>query len=136
MTMDDGDLSEIELASDGDGISLIGERGPVEESIAANGLRSRQLDLSKLKTAFGASAAVAKAGAAIEANSSRWMKSCWNLLSNPVDFEQREGRVHRFMGHAERKNGPTRIGRTCCSRRRGHGTPRSLPRSRLPSPND
>lgn len=28
----------------------------------------------------------------------------WNLPSNPVDFEQREGRVHRFMGHAVRKN--------------------------------
>lgn len=28
----------------------------------------------------------------------------WNLPSNPVDLEQREGRVHRFMGHAIRKN--------------------------------
>lgn len=28
----------------------------------------------------------------------------WNLPSNPVDFEQREGRVHRFLGHAIRKN--------------------------------
>jgi hypothetical protein len=28
----------------------------------------------------------------------------WNLPSNPVDLEQREGRVHRFMGHAVRKN--------------------------------
>ncbi|MBO0981966.1 helicase-related protein [Microbacterium sp. SD291] len=28
----------------------------------------------------------------------------WNLPSNPVDFEQREGRVHRYMGHAVRKN--------------------------------
>ena len=28
----------------------------------------------------------------------------WNLPSNPVDFEQREGRVHRFIGHAVRKN--------------------------------
>lgn len=28
----------------------------------------------------------------------------WNLPSNPVDFEQREGRVHRFKGHAVRKN--------------------------------
>ncbi len=28
----------------------------------------------------------------------------WNLPSNPVDFEQREGRVNRFKGHAIRKN--------------------------------
>ncbi|MER7079104.1 Helicase conserved C-terminal domain-containing protein [Saccharopolyspora kobensis] len=28
----------------------------------------------------------------------------WNLPGNPVDLEQREGRVHRFKGHAVRKN--------------------------------
>lgn len=28
----------------------------------------------------------------------------WNLPANPVDFEQREGRVNRFKGHAVRKN--------------------------------
>ena len=28
----------------------------------------------------------------------------WNLPSNPVDLEQREGRVHRYHGHAVRKN--------------------------------
>jgi len=28
----------------------------------------------------------------------------WNLPSNPVDLEQREGRVHRYKGHAIRKN--------------------------------
>ena len=28
----------------------------------------------------------------------------WNLPSNPIDLEQREGRVHRFKGHAVRKN--------------------------------
>ena len=28
----------------------------------------------------------------------------WNLPSNPVDLEQREGRVHRFKGYAVRKN--------------------------------
>lgn len=28
----------------------------------------------------------------------------WDLPSNPVDFEQREGRVNRFAGHAIRKN--------------------------------
>nr|BFE56491.1 helicase [Dactylosporangium thailandense] len=28
----------------------------------------------------------------------------WNVPANPVDFEQREGRVHRFGGHAVRRN--------------------------------
>lgn len=28
----------------------------------------------------------------------------WNLPSNPVDLEQREGRIHRYKGHAVRKN--------------------------------
>lgn len=28
----------------------------------------------------------------------------WNLPSNPVDLEQREGRVYRYKGHAVRKN--------------------------------
>ncbi|WP_437878427.1 helicase-related protein [Sorangium sp. So ce513] len=28
----------------------------------------------------------------------------WNVPSNPVDFEQREGRVHRYKNHAVRKN--------------------------------
>ncbi len=34
----------------------------------------------------------------------------WNLPSNPVDLEQREGRVHRFKGHAVRKNVAQRFG--------------------------
>ncbi len=28
----------------------------------------------------------------------------WNIPANPVDLEQREGRVHRYKGHAVRKN--------------------------------
>ena len=35
----------------------------------------------------------------------------WNLPSNPVDLEQREGRIHRFKGHAVRKNLATEYGR-------------------------
>lgn len=34
----------------------------------------------------------------------------WNLPSNPVDFEQREGRVNRFKGYAIRKNVARRFG--------------------------
>jgi hypothetical protein len=36
----------------------------------------------------------------------------WNLPSNPVDLEQREGRVHRFKGHAVRRNVALRYGLT------------------------
>lgn len=34
----------------------------------------------------------------------------WNLPTNPVDLEQREGRVHRYKGHAVRKNVAARFG--------------------------
>ncbi|MGO9960892.1 MAG: C-terminal helicase domain-containing protein [Solirubrobacteraceae bacterium] len=34
----------------------------------------------------------------------------WNLPTNPVDLEQREGRVHRYKGHAIRKNVASRHG--------------------------
>lgn len=34
----------------------------------------------------------------------------WNLPANPVDLEQREGRVHRYKGHAVRKNLASRYG--------------------------
>jgi hypothetical protein len=34
----------------------------------------------------------------------------WNLPPNPVDMEQREGRVHRYKGHAVRKNVALRFG--------------------------
>lgn len=35
----------------------------------------------------------------------------WNLPGNPVDLEQREGRVNRYKGHAVRKNVAERHGR-------------------------
>ena len=34
----------------------------------------------------------------------------WNLPANPVDLEQREGRVHRYKGHALRKNVAAAVG--------------------------
>ncbi|MCL4466058.1 MAG: DEAD/DEAH box helicase [Chloroflexi bacterium] len=36
----------------------------------------------------------------------------WNLPANPVDLEQREGRVHRYKGHAVRRNLASRYGNT------------------------
>lgn len=38
----------------------------------------------------------------------------WNLPNNPVDLEQREGRVHRYKNHAVRKNIGAALG---CDRR-------------------
>ena len=40
----------------------------------------------------------------------------WNLPSNPVDFEQREGRVHRYKGHAVRINAAHLHGREALAR--------------------
>jgi hypothetical protein len=42
----------------------------------------------------------------------RWCHAVvhWNLPTNPVDLEQREGRVHRYKGHAIRKNVARRFG--------------------------
>ena len=34
----------------------------------------------------------------------------WNLPTNPVDLEQREGRIHRYKNHAVRKNVAERFG--------------------------
>ncbi|MDP9357005.1 MAG: hypothetical protein M3R02_17305 [Chloroflexota bacterium] len=41
----------------------------------------------------------------------------WNLPANPVDLEQREGRVHRYKGHAIRKNVAERHRAAAFSRR-------------------
>ena len=41
----------------------------------------------------------------------------WNLPYNPVDLEQREGRVHRYKGHAVRRNVASTLGPELC----GHG---------------
>lgn len=47
----------------------------------------------------------------------------WNLPSNPVDFEQREGRVNRFGGHAVRKNVATAHGKAALESARTGGNP-------------
>jgi hypothetical protein len=43
----------------------------------------------------------------------------WNLPSNPVDLEQREGRVHRYKGHAVRKNIAATCGQDALAEPRG-----------------
>ena len=47
----------------------------------------------------------------------------WNLPSNPVDFEQREGRVNRFGGHAVRKNVASAHGRDALASARLRAAP-------------
>ena len=47
----------------------------------------------------------------------------WNLPSNPVDLEQREGRVHRYKGHAVRKNIAERYGLNVLSGSQDGGDP-------------
>ncbi|WP_028492413.1 helicase-related protein [Thioalkalivibrio sp. ALE19] len=47
----------------------------------------------------------------------------WNLPSNPVDMEQREGRVHRYKGHAVRRNVAQDIGLDGLSGWQGEGDP-------------
>jgi hypothetical protein len=44
----------------------------------------------------------------------------WNLPSNPVDLEQREGRVHRYKGHVIRQNLASHYGLTATA---GAGDP-------------
>lgn len=47
----------------------------------------------------------------------------WNLPSNPVDLEQREGRVHRFKGHAVRRNVAAAYGSAMLAPGDHHGDP-------------
>jgi hypothetical protein len=48
----------------------------------------------------------------------------WNLPANAVDLEQREGRVHRYKGHAVRRNVAQRWGlSTLAARLDGHRDP-------------
>lgn len=72
--MDDADLSEIELISDGDGIALIGPPLAIEYFLSSHHLPSRELDLPRLSSAFGGGAAALKTGSEVAANSGRWMK--------------------------------------------------------------
>ncbi|WP_114148957.1 DEAD/DEAH box helicase [Brevibacterium epidermidis] len=52
----------------------------------------------------------------------RWCHAIfhWNVPSNPVDFEQREGRIDRYRGHAVRKNVANRHGKSALSEQQGH----------------
>lgn len=47
----------------------------------------------------------------------------WNLPANPVDLEQREGRIHRYKGHAIRKNIAHKFGLAALQEWSGYGDP-------------
>ena len=65
---------EIQLISDGDGLAVIGDQGPVERFLAAEGLPSKDLGLPRLGKIFSAGSAAARAGSEISANSGRYVK--------------------------------------------------------------
>ncbi len=65
---------EIQLISDGDGLTVIGDETDVERFLASEGLSSKNLVLQRLRSVFGTGAAVAQAGSEIAGNSCRWVK--------------------------------------------------------------
>ena len=53
----------------------------------------------------------------------------WNLPWNPIDLEQRDGRIHRFQNHAVRKNLAHDIGPTILRTMRGNPWPEIIKRA-------
>lgn len=66
--------TEIELINDGDGIALVGDAAVVDRFLHAQGLPSRELNLTRLNSAFSAGALVAEAASKASAESGRWVK--------------------------------------------------------------
>ncbi|MGW2699908.1 hypothetical protein [Streptomyces sp. NPDC001340] len=66
--------NEIQLISDGDGVTVIGDEADVERFLVSEGLSSKDRGVRKLKSVFGAGAAAAQAGSEIAANSGCWVK--------------------------------------------------------------
>lgn len=66
--------NDIELFSDGNGLAIVGNPNAVEAFLAAEGLVSRDLGLSRLGSAAGTGASLAQLGADVAANSGRWVQ--------------------------------------------------------------
>ncbi|MGQ4386896.1 hypothetical protein [Streptomyces sp. SAS_270] len=66
--------NEIQLISDGDGLTLIGSETDVELFVVSEGLSSKDLGLRRLKSVAGTGAAVAQAGSDLAAESACWVK--------------------------------------------------------------
>ncbi len=65
---------EVELIADGEGLAVIGEPADVERFLASEALTSKELGVSRLRSAFSGGAAVVQAGSDIAASSGRWVK--------------------------------------------------------------
>ncbi|QQM43674.1 hypothetical protein [Streptomyces liliifuscus] len=66
--------NEIQLISDGDGLTVIGSETDVERFLVSEGLSSKGLGLRWLKSVAGTGAVVAQAGSDIAAESACWVK--------------------------------------------------------------
>ncbi|MFC5805829.1 hypothetical protein [Streptomyces formicae] len=66
--------NEIQLISDGDGLTVIGSETDVERFLVSEGLSSKDLGLRRLKSVAGTGALVAQAGSDIAAESACWVK--------------------------------------------------------------
>lgn len=69
--------NELQLISDGEGLTVIGARSDVERFLASPGLAeapSKSLDLLGLGSLLGLGGAAAQVGAELSANSGRWIK--------------------------------------------------------------
>ncbi|MBX6383831.1 MAG: hypothetical protein IRZ07_12795 [Microbispora sp.] len=65
---------EIELISDGDGLTVIGSPEAVDRFLDSEGLSAKDLPLARLESAIRTTAAAAQVGADIAAKSGRWVK--------------------------------------------------------------
>jgi hypothetical protein len=66
--------NEIQLISDGDGLTAIGSETDVERFLVSEGLSSKDAGLQRLKSVAGTGALVAQAGSDIAAESACWVK--------------------------------------------------------------
>lgn len=66
--------NEIELISDGDGLTLIGNETDIERFLVSERLSPKGHEPKRLKSVFGTGAAIAQAGSEVSANSSLWLK--------------------------------------------------------------
>ncbi|MYS12439.1 hypothetical protein [Streptomyces sp. SID4982] len=66
--------NEIQLISDGEGLTVIGSTQDVENFLTSEGLPSKNLGPRWYKSVFAVGAAVAEAGSEIAANSAHWVK--------------------------------------------------------------
>ncbi|WP_431951187.1 hypothetical protein [Actinacidiphila sp. bgisy167] len=65
---------EVQLISDGDGLTVMGNQSAVDRFLATERLPSKDLGLRRLGPALGNAAEVAQAGSGMAANSARWVK--------------------------------------------------------------